>query len=167
MQTPITPSNDLIGLDDCCDKNEDDDFYSAPPSRKLIDMKNFFLNYESKHLATHITEEPSNTLNDQNSSEQARIYDQATFLNSLIRNMVNEQQNRQDKSTFHRKEEDIQRSSSNDSCFTNTIQVNKQISNIHLTFDQYFQSNQPDLESGDSYTEMYNLIRLLSPGVKC
>ncbi|CAF0853139.1 unnamed protein product [Adineta steineri] len=70
-----------------------------------------------------------------NNPEHTRIYNQAVLLNSLIRNTVNEN--------------NIQNSSSNESCFSNDTQ-----------------STNWNQEQNESYTEMNNLIRLLSPGVK-
>lgn len=117
LQTPVTASgsNKLYRTN----SDEDDDeqnFYSAPPSpTEMIDS------------AT-----PDNP-------EQNPVYSQAVLLNTLIRNMVKEQEQR----------DHISSSASNESCLTNESQSTKTHS-----------------EHDESYTEMYNLVRLLSPGVK-
>ncbi|CAF1134750.1 unnamed protein product [Adineta ricciae] len=124
MQTPSTPAVHIPAFNNSNteDDNDDDDddeqnFYSAPPS------------------PTQQEEFSTSAFNNSSNPEHTRIYNQAVLLNSLIRNMVNEN--------------NVQNSSSNESCSSNDTQS--------ASWNQ---------ESNASYTEMYNLIRLLSPGVK-
>jgi hypothetical protein len=115
MQTPVSPSIDISGVNNINrDNNEDDDeqnFYSAPPSRTFtkdttLMEKIFFL-----IIATQQQDSSPSLFTNSNNPEHTRIYNQAVLLNSLVRNMVNES--------------GIQNSSSNESCFSNDTQVKK------------------------------------------
>ena len=63
-------------------------------------------------LATHT----SSMLKNSNNPEQTRIYNQAVLLNSLIRNMVNDQPTM---------DNDLHQSTSNESCQSDQSQVNE------------------------------------------
>lgn len=129
IQTPMTPNTNTHDLkntfqnnksnDEEDDDNDDDEqkFYSAPPS------------------PTHEQDSQPSLFTNSNHPEHSRIYNQAVLLNSLIRNMINEN--------------GVKNSSSNESCSSNDTQ-----------------STNWTEEQNESYTDMYNLIRLLSPGVK-
>ena len=67
-------------------------------------------------LATELNENStSNVFNHSDNAEQSRVYNQAVVLNSLIRNMVKNQEQRGNVSS----------SPSNESCLTNESQVNQ------------------------------------------
>lgn len=117
MQTPATPNIDINRFDNVNrEKNEaeDDDeqsFYSAPPSRMFY-RREFFIEISSfLKLATQQRDSSPSLFANSNNPEDTRIYNQAVLLNSLIRNMVNES--------------GIQNSSSNESCYSNDTQVNR------------------------------------------
>jgi len=124
LQTPVTASgpNKLFRTNSDDDDDDEQNFYSAPPSPTELNENS-----------------TSNVFNHSDNAEQSRVYNQAVVLNSLIRNMVKNQEQRGNVSS----------SPSNESCLTNESQSTKTHS-----------------EHDESYTEMYNLVRLLSPGVK-
>ncbi len=113
MQTPVTPSIDIGGLNNINRNNNDDDdeqnFYSAPPSRMFTKKNKSSNRWKREFLATRQHESSPSLFTNSNNPEHTRIYNQAVLLNSLIRNMVNES--------------GIQNSSSNESCFSNDTQV--------------------------------------------
>jgi len=113
METPVTPSVDISGLNNINrDNNDDDDeqnFYSAPPSRMFTKKNKSSNRLKKEFLATKQQDFSPSLFTNSNNPEHTRIYNQAVLLNSLIRNMVNES--------------GIQNSSSNESCFSNDTQV--------------------------------------------
>ena len=119
MQTPSTPTvhipafnnsnRDNYTEDDNDDDDDEQNFYSALPSRTSIEdlyRRSLLFFYQ---IATQQEEFSSSAFNNSNNPEHTRIYNQAVLLNSLIRNMVNEN--------------NVQTSSSNESCSSNDTQV--------------------------------------------
>ena len=127
MQTPVTPSMDIGGLNsihrDKIDDDEEQSFYSAPPSRRPsdIELDGMRAGHFRSFLATERDEGASGLFNNTHHPEQSRIYNQAALLNSLIRNMVSDQQQRVDSS---QEKGVLDNASSNESCFSNDTQVN-------------------------------------------
>ena len=77
-------------------------------STKLFDLLQRYSLFSSQ--ATPQRDPSPSLFNNSNNPEHSRIYNQAVLLNSLIRNMVNDNS--------------IQNSSSNESCLSNDTQVN-------------------------------------------
>lgn len=114
-------------------------------------------------LAIERDEGASGLFSNTHHPDQSRIYNQAALLNSLIRNMVTDQQQRVDNS----QEKDVpDNASSNESCISHGSQVNDWDSSERCSRVHSLQSTAWTEEQSESYSEMYNLLRLLSPGVK-